>query len=339
MSRHSHDDDSAAIGEEMVFAAEKICKRRLRKGKTEYLVKWKGWSPKYNTWEPTENILDARLIEQFEARMEEAGSAEAAAAQAQAAAAEKRKKRKREEEEGKNKKKSKTPSFLTQTASGRMPKMAARFEATASNNKASGSSGNSNSSTPTTSGTTRVKEEPPTGEEEEEGQDRKKEGQAVPPTAAQAAAALGLGGLLVPNSPSFEKSVRALERDLRMLPATAAGTLHPLQTAVLSAAAGDAAAAAVNGKRAKVAKKDEGTAAKSEKEASPLSKLKSEEHQEDEEEEEEYEEEYELTEWFPPSDSWDFLQKVVVTDVTVDDVTVTMRESKTPEGFFTSTVS
>lgn len=45
-------DDPAAIGEEMVFAAEKITKRRLRKGKTEYLVKWKDWSPKFSTWEP-----------------------------------------------------------------------------------------------------------------------------------------------------------------------------------------------------------------------------------------------------------------------------------------------
>ncbi|CAG5126927.1 unnamed protein product [Candidula unifasciata] len=50
---------------ERVFAAECIQKRRVRKGKVEYLVKWKGWSIKYNTWEPEENILDRRLIEQF----------------------------------------------------------------------------------------------------------------------------------------------------------------------------------------------------------------------------------------------------------------------------------
>ncbi|XP_005108393.1 chromobox protein homolog 8 [Aplysia californica] len=50
---------------ERVFAAECIQKRRVRKGKVEYLVKWKGWSIKYNTWEPEENILDHRLIEQF----------------------------------------------------------------------------------------------------------------------------------------------------------------------------------------------------------------------------------------------------------------------------------
>ena len=35
----------------------------------EYLVKWKGWGPKYSTWEPEENILDGRLIEQFDKKV------------------------------------------------------------------------------------------------------------------------------------------------------------------------------------------------------------------------------------------------------------------------------
>ncbi|KAF3851905.1 hypothetical protein F7725_005260 [Dissostichus mawsoni] len=35
----------SAVGER-VFAAESIIKRRIRKGRIEYLVKWKGWSPK-----------------------------------------------------------------------------------------------------------------------------------------------------------------------------------------------------------------------------------------------------------------------------------------------------
>ena len=33
------------------------------------MVKWKGWGPKYSTWEPEENILDGRLIEQFDKRI------------------------------------------------------------------------------------------------------------------------------------------------------------------------------------------------------------------------------------------------------------------------------
>ncbi|CAN9510789.1 unnamed protein product [Ophioblennius macclurei] len=60
----------SAVGER-VFAAESIIKRRVRKGRLEYLVKWKGWSPKYSTWEPEENILDQRLFVAFEQRERE----------------------------------------------------------------------------------------------------------------------------------------------------------------------------------------------------------------------------------------------------------------------------
>ncbi|XP_053552270.1 chromobox protein homolog 8 [Bombina bombina] len=60
----------SAVGER-VFAAEALLKRRIRKGRMEYLVKWKGWSQKYSTWEPEENILDARLVAAFEDRERE----------------------------------------------------------------------------------------------------------------------------------------------------------------------------------------------------------------------------------------------------------------------------
>ncbi|XP_005989164.1 E3 SUMO-protein ligase CBX4 [Latimeria chalumnae] len=53
---------------EHVFAVESIEKKRIRKGRVEYLVKWRGWSPKYNTWEPEENILDPRLLIAFQNR-------------------------------------------------------------------------------------------------------------------------------------------------------------------------------------------------------------------------------------------------------------------------------
>lgn len=60
----------SSVGER-VFAAECIKKKRIRKGRVEYYVKWKGWSPKHNTWEPEENILDARLLEAYEASQRE----------------------------------------------------------------------------------------------------------------------------------------------------------------------------------------------------------------------------------------------------------------------------
>ncbi|XP_053494596.1 E3 SUMO-protein ligase CBX4-like [Ictalurus furcatus] len=56
---------------EQVFAVESIEKKRIRKGRFEYLVKWRGWSPKYNTWEPEENILDPRLLVAFQHRERE----------------------------------------------------------------------------------------------------------------------------------------------------------------------------------------------------------------------------------------------------------------------------
>ncbi|KAL7850607.1 hypothetical protein SRHO_G00199560 [Serrasalmus rhombeus] len=59
--------DLPAVGEH-VFAVESIEKKRVRKGRIEYLVKWRGWSPKYNTWEPEENILDPRLLVAFQNR-------------------------------------------------------------------------------------------------------------------------------------------------------------------------------------------------------------------------------------------------------------------------------
>uniref|UniRef100_A0A8C1DSZ9 Chromobox homolog 4 (Pc class homolog, Drosophila) n=2 Tax=Cyprinus carpio TaxID=7962 RepID=A0A8C1DSZ9_CYPCA len=59
--------DLPAVGEH-VFAVEGIEKKRIRKGRIEYLVKWRGWSAKYNTWEPEENILDPRLLVAFQNR-------------------------------------------------------------------------------------------------------------------------------------------------------------------------------------------------------------------------------------------------------------------------------
>ncbi|CAL8302485.1 unnamed protein product [Lota lota] len=55
----------SAIGEQ-VFAVESIIKKRVKKGNVEYLLKWKGWPPKYSTWEPEQHILDQRLLQAFQ---------------------------------------------------------------------------------------------------------------------------------------------------------------------------------------------------------------------------------------------------------------------------------
>ncbi|XP_053707011.1 chromobox protein homolog 2 [Synchiropus splendidus] len=63
-------EELSAVGEQ-VFDAECILNKRLRKGKLEYLVKWRGWSSKHNSWEPQENILDPRLLAAFNKKEQE----------------------------------------------------------------------------------------------------------------------------------------------------------------------------------------------------------------------------------------------------------------------------
>lgn len=63
-------EELSAVGEQ-VFDAECILNKRLRKGKLEFLVKWRGWSAKHNSWEPQENILDPRLLAAFKKKEQE----------------------------------------------------------------------------------------------------------------------------------------------------------------------------------------------------------------------------------------------------------------------------
>ncbi|RVE70001.1 hypothetical protein OJAV_G00083410 [Oryzias javanicus] len=63
-------EELSAVGEQ-VFDAECILNKRVRKGKLEFLVKWRGWSSKHNSWEPQENILDPRLLAAFNKKEQE----------------------------------------------------------------------------------------------------------------------------------------------------------------------------------------------------------------------------------------------------------------------------
>ena len=42
------------------YKVEKILAKRKRRGKVQYLVSWKGYPPKENTWEPLANLADAK---------------------------------------------------------------------------------------------------------------------------------------------------------------------------------------------------------------------------------------------------------------------------------------
>lgn len=50
-----------------VYEVDKVLDMRLVKGnRREFLIKWKGWGPKWNNWEPEEHILDRRMITKFD---------------------------------------------------------------------------------------------------------------------------------------------------------------------------------------------------------------------------------------------------------------------------------
>jgi len=49
------------------YEVEKIIEKRIKKGKVEYYVKWKGWDDEGdNTWEPVDNLDCPDLIQEYE---------------------------------------------------------------------------------------------------------------------------------------------------------------------------------------------------------------------------------------------------------------------------------
>ena len=57
--------DNSVIDDESIFQADRILKSRRKKGKMEYLVQWHNFPRNQSTREPEQNILDKRLIVNF----------------------------------------------------------------------------------------------------------------------------------------------------------------------------------------------------------------------------------------------------------------------------------
>ena len=130
---------------DQVFAAEELCKKRVKGGRVEYLVKWKGWSVKHNSWEPEENILDPRLISQYQKRValeahygkqedrrQETGGSGAGGSKKKSPPSKKTEKKTKKGKDGdssssdESDKEVKQKPFMSQTLSGRTPKPIAR---------------------------------------------------------------------------------------------------------------------------------------------------------------------------------------------------------------------
>ncbi|KAH8277921.1 hypothetical protein KR018_010337, partial [Drosophila ironensis] len=52
------------------YLVEKICGKRFEQGRPQLLIKWLGYGPQHNTWEPMENLGGCvQMICDYESRL------------------------------------------------------------------------------------------------------------------------------------------------------------------------------------------------------------------------------------------------------------------------------
>jgi len=65
------DSSSEVEEQEEIYTVEKILDKRMRNGKVEYFLKWKGYCDLYNSWEPEENLNCEEFLKEFEEKLKQ----------------------------------------------------------------------------------------------------------------------------------------------------------------------------------------------------------------------------------------------------------------------------